>query len=110
MRAGLPLTRAGRDPLYRFLLTAALLYLGWYLLYAFVLHPWGVLDHAVIGSLISVAGTILTLLGYDLIPEPVNADNIRTIGVEGGHLPFVIGGLEAFRHRHPPVFNSPRLQ
>ena len=86
MRAGLPLTLAGRDPLYRFLLTAALLYLAWYLLYAFVIHPWGGLDHAVIGSLISVAGHILTLLGYDLIPEPVNADNIRTIGVEGGHL------------------------
>ena len=27
-----------------------------------------------------------TLLGHELIPEPVNAENIRTIGVQGGHL------------------------
>ena len=75
-----------KDPVVRFLLFAGALYAGWYLLYAFVLHPWEKLDHAVINSLIAVSGTILQLLGYDLIPEPVNADNIRTIGVEGGHL------------------------
>ena len=69
-----------RDPLFRFLLVAGALYAAWYLLYAFVLHPWGGLDHAVIDSLITVSGGILTLLGYDLIPEPVNADHIRTIG------------------------------
>ena len=42
-----------RDPLIRFLVVAASLYAAWYLLYAFVLHPWGVLDHAVIDSLIT---------------------------------------------------------
>jgi exosortase family protein XrtF len=77
---------AARDPLFRFLLLAASLYAAWYLLYAFVLHPWGKLDHFVIDSLIHWGGTILTLLGYQLIPEPMNADHIRTIGVEGGHL------------------------
>lgn len=74
------------DPVTRFLVTAGLLYAAWYLLYSFVLHPWGVLDHAVIGALIATAGVILKALGYTLIPEPVNVDNIRTIGVEGGHL------------------------
>ena len=77
---------AARDPLFRFLLLAGGLYAAWYLLYAFVLHPWGVLDHAVIDSLIAWGGAILKFLGYTLIPEPVNADHIRTIGVEGGHL------------------------
>jgi exosortase family protein XrtF len=78
--------RGRRDPLLRFLLLAASLYGAWYLLYAFLIHPWGRLDHAVIDSLIAVAGVILRILGYTLIPEPVNADHIRTIGVEGGHL------------------------
>lgn len=86
MSAGVPLGKTARDPLLRFLLVAASLYAAWYLLYALVLHPWGKLDSAVIASLISVSGTLLTLLGYDLIPEPANAENIRTIGVEGGHL------------------------
>lgn len=86
MRSGFPPSKAGSDPLFRFLLTAASLYAAWYLLYAFVLAPWGALDRAVIASLISWAGAILRLLGYELIPEPVNDENIRTIGVEGGHL------------------------
>ncbi len=81
-----PSRMAARDPLLRFLLVAGGLYGAWYLLYAFLLQPWGVLDHAVIDSLITWAGTILHMLGYTLIPEPVNADHIRTIGVEGGHL------------------------
>ncbi len=86
MSSGVPSRLTARDPLLRFLLLAASLYAAWYLLYSFVLHPWGALDSGVINSLITWSGAILTLLGYDLIPEPVNADNIRTIGVEGGHL------------------------
>lgn len=74
------------DPVIRFLIVAAALYLGWYLLFEFLLHPIGTLDRAAIDSLIAWAGGILTGLGYELIPEPVNAENIRTIGVQGGHL------------------------
>jgi exosortase family protein XrtF len=86
MRDGASSASARRDPLLRFLLLAASLYAAWYLLYAFVLHPWGGMDHAVIDALIATAAGILRLLGYTLIPEPLNADHIRTIGVEGGHL------------------------
>jgi exosortase family protein XrtF len=74
------------DPVVRFLLLAVVLYVGWYALYEFVLHPMGVLDRATIDSLISWASVILTGLGYELIPEPANVENIRTIGVQGGHL------------------------
>ncbi|MCB9170802.1 MAG: archaeosortase/exosortase family protein [Flavobacteriales bacterium] len=77
---------AKRDPVVRFLVTAALLYLGWYLFYELVVHPWGRIDHAVIDGLIWTSGTILSALGYALIPEPANAEMIRTIGVEGGSL------------------------
>ena len=59
MSAGMPSRMAARDPLFRFLLVAASLYGAWYLLYAFVLFPWGGLDHAVINGLISVSGAIL---------------------------------------------------
>lgn len=75
-----------RDPLFRFLGLSAILYAGWYALYAAVIHPWGVLDRAVIDQLITWAGGLLELLGYTLIPEHANAEMIRTIGVEGGHL------------------------
>lgn len=80
-----PATAGRRDPLLRFLLLCAALYAGWYLLYSLMLHPWGVLDRAVIDRLIGWSGAILRLLGYTLIPEPAAGD-IRTIGVEGGHL------------------------
>ncbi|HRH70938.1 MAG: hypothetical protein JNL43_07200 [Flavobacteriales bacterium] len=74
------------DPVLRFLILAIVLYLGWYLLYEFVLHPQGRLDSAAIDSLVTWASGILIGLGHELIPEPANAENIRTIGVQGGHL------------------------
>lgn len=75
-----------RDPLVRFLAVAGILFVGWYLLYELVLHPWGALDRAVIDNLIHLSGALLTALGYTLLPEPANAEMIRTIGVQGGHL------------------------
>ncbi len=74
------------DPITRFLLTAGLLYLAWHLFHSFVLVPDGRLDRAVIDSLIRISGAMLTLAGHELIPEPANAEMIRTIGVQGGHL------------------------
>jgi exosortase family protein XrtF len=75
-----------RDPVIRFLAAGSLGYAMWYSLYEFWLHPLGWLDAAVIGHLIRSSGTLLEGLGYTLIPEPANAENIRTIGVQGGHL------------------------
>ncbi|MBK6946142.1 MAG: archaeosortase/exosortase family protein [Flavobacteriales bacterium] len=75
-----------KDPIIRFLGVAVLLYLGWYFFYEFFLHPAGWFDAALIDSLIQLSGSGLVLLGYELIPEPINAENIRTIGVQGGHL------------------------
>jgi exosortase/archaeosortase family protein len=90
---------AVRDPLVRFFLLAAAIYLGWYLLYAFVVQPWGVLDNALIGSLITWAGWILEAFGHVLLPETPNVENIRTIGVQGGHLLWIgvpCNGLSVF--------------
>lgn len=73
-----------RDPVFRFLALAGSLYVGWYFLYEFVLHPWGMLDRAVIDNLVWATGGLLKSLGYELIPEPAQPE--RTIGVQGGIL------------------------
>lgn len=72
------------DPLLRFLLLAAVLYLGWSFLYNLVVHPWGVPDHWLIDRLTDHAGAFLTALGYQLLPEP-SVDTNRYIGVQGGN-------------------------
>ncbi len=90
---------AGRDPLLRFLSVSVLLYAGWYLLYSFIIHPWHRVDRAVIDGLIALSGLLLRALGYTLIPEPINAEHLRTIGVEGGHLLWIgdpCSGLSLF--------------
>ena len=72
-----------RDPLLRFLVLAAGLYVVWYLLYELIVHPWGRLDRAVIDSLMVISGGLLQGIGYELIPEPA-FDLNRYIGVQGG--------------------------
>ncbi len=87
------------DPITRFFLVAGSLYLGWYLFHEFILHPDGRLDRFLIDSLISISGWMLTLAGHELIPEPANAEMIRTIGVQGGHLLWIgdpCNGLSVF--------------
>ncbi len=79
------LRRTWNDPLLRFLITAGILYLGWYMLYEDLLHPWHKLDRAVIDNLMLLSGNGLELLGYELLPEPVMDFN-RYIGVQGGSL------------------------
>ncbi len=75
---------AKRDPVLRFLSTAALLYLCWHLLYSLVLVPDGRLDRALIDNLVTSSGAFLEFMGYELIPEPAQPE--RTLGVQGGIL------------------------
>lgn len=72
-----------RDPLARFFALAVGLYAAWYLLYELLIHPWGLLDHAVIDNLAWLAGGLLEGLGYELLPTPA-FDNNRYLGVQGG--------------------------
>lgn len=73
-----------KDPLLRFLVLAALLFLAWSLLYNLVIHPWGVLDRWLIDRLTDHADALLQGLGYTLLPEP-SADTNRYIGLQGGN-------------------------
>jgi len=87
------------SPILRFLILCAVLFIAWFLSYEFWIHPNGTLDLALIDNLIDISGGILILLGYNLIPEPINAEQIRTIGVDGGHLLWIgdpCNGLSLF--------------
>jgi exosortase family protein XrtF len=75
---------AKHDPILRFFLLAAALFTGWYLLHEFVVHPDGRLDRALIDNLAWLAGGMLQLLGYELLPDPA-FDSNRYLGVQGGH-------------------------
>lgn len=79
------LRRTWNDPLLRFLISAALLYAAWYVLYDRLIHPWGVVDRALIDNLMWLSGGGLEILGYTLLPEP-HMDINRYIGVQGGSL------------------------
>lgn len=72
-----------RDPLARFFALVVALYAAWYLLYELVIHPLGMVDRAVIDNLAWLAGGLLRILGYELLPDPA-FDTNRYIGVQGG--------------------------
>lgn len=72
-----------RDPFVRFITVGVALYAGWYLLYEFLIHPWGRIDKAVIDNIMWLSGGMLEALGYTLLPEPA-FDNNRYLGIDGG--------------------------
>ena len=72
-----------RDPLVRFVVVGAGLWLAWLAAYHLALHPWGGLDRAVINNLVAIATVVLEGLGYEMLPEP-RIDLERYIGVQGG--------------------------
>lgn len=67
----------------RFLAFFLGLYLGWYLLYEWVIHPWGSLDTAVINNTSNLAEKMLRLFGYATFND--HNPTVRTIGVDGTH-------------------------
>lgn len=70
--------------LVRFLISALLIYILWYVVYTLWLHPWNKLDLMVINNLISSGSAILGFLNYDLIEYPYN-ETVRTMGIDGSH-------------------------
>lgn len=73
------------DRFKRFIGLAAVLYILWYVLYELWLNPWGEFDRFVIDNLILLASFVLQGLGYELIPQPPDDVDIRTIGIDGTH-------------------------
>lgn len=77
------LNRLHSNPFVRFLVLAGASYLLWYLVLDNYLRPHTSVDRVVIDNLIDISGAGLESLGYTLIPEPPEADEIRTVGIDG---------------------------
>jgi len=71
------------NPLFKFLIVAGLLLFGWNLLYELYLHPNTLFDRYVIDNLIYFSSIVLEMMGYELMPTPPAAQQIRTIGIDG---------------------------
>lgn len=71
------------NPFLKFLLSASVFYSGWYLLYHGYIVSNSSIDRIVIDNLIGLSSWGLDNMGYTLIPEPLEADQIRTIGIDG---------------------------
>jgi exosortase family protein XrtF len=67
-----------------FLLKALLLYILWYLLYEFWIHPYTDIDLLVIDNIIYLSEVSLNFIGFDIIPD-VYDSSFRTIGLDGTH-------------------------
>jgi len=71
------------NPLFRFLALAGIMLLGWNWLYEFYLKQNTPIDRWAVDSLIDISSVILKAMGYDLMPSPPAAQQIRTIGIDG---------------------------
>lgn len=72
-----------RNPLYRFISLAVLLYAAWYALYEFWLKPSSLLDEWVINHLVLHARAVFNLLGIPLEPVSELANYSNWIAIEG---------------------------
>ncbi len=71
------------NPFLKFLLAACISYAAWYSLYHGYINPSTHFDRYVIDSLIDLSSWGLDKMGYTLIPEPPEAEQIRTVGIDG---------------------------
>jgi exosortase family protein XrtF len=71
------------NPLFRFLTIAGLLLLSWNFVYDLYLKPHTQIDRVVVDNLIDISGFFLKAMGYELMPAPPAAQQIRTIGIDG---------------------------
>jgi exosortase family protein XrtF len=72
-----------KNPFIRFLVLAAGSYLAWYIVYHSYINVDTNVDRVVIDNLIDLSGSAMESMGYTLIPEPPEADAIRTVGIDG---------------------------
>jgi len=73
----------------RFFVFASALYLGWYLLYQWVIKLHTLIDEKLISLIIANAAFILKLLGFSVY-QSIEDRNLQLIGIDGSH-PIWIG-------------------
>lgn len=71
------------NPFVKFLFFAAVLFLGWFFIIEHLLIELTGINKLLIESLIDISGGILSILGFELIPEPPSDVIIRTVGIDG---------------------------
>ena len=72
-----------KNPVVRFISSAFILYILWYIVYEAWLHPTETLDLLVIENVGDWSELIIEALGFTLIKEFPVKDTIRTIGIDG---------------------------
>ena len=70
------------NPLFRFLVTALVLYIGWFSLYNLVLDPQDSIDQVLTGNLVFLGEQLLEGFGYHLIAPSPDA-KVQTLGIDG---------------------------
>ena len=75
--------------LFRFILTSAILYISWETVYQFWIHPNQTIELLLVRNLTWFCESILSLLGYGLIPTVFLDENVRTLGIDGSHGVFI---------------------
>ena len=75
--------------LFKFVLTSALLYVTWEIMYWQWIHPDQMVELLLVDNITWISEAILTMLGYGLIPTVFLDDNIRTLGIDGSHGVFI---------------------
>jgi exosortase family protein XrtF len=73
------------NPFILFLVKAAILYIGWELLYELWLHPNRTLELLVVSNITLLVNGILELLGFALIDPDMIQGYDRTLGIDGTH-------------------------
>ena len=74
-----------QNKFFLFFLKAFGIYIIWYLVYEIWLRPTGEVDSWITKELIHKSSYIIKKLGYIMIPERAESDNIKTIGIDGSH-------------------------
>jgi exosortase family protein XrtF len=72
------LTSFFKNPLYRFLLSAVVFYMAWYLIYELWLHPYDAIDLWIVEKTMKSAQYILNLMGFVTFQY-----RVRLIGIDG---------------------------
>ncbi|MHB8261166.1 MAG: exosortase X [Bacteroidia bacterium] len=68
----------------RFFVFASTLYLGWYLLYQWVIKPYTEIDEKLISLIIANAAFVLKLFGFSVY-QSIEDSNMQLIGIDGAH-------------------------
>ena len=75
--------------LFKFIVTSAILYISWETVYQFWIHPTQTIELLLVGNIAWLSESILTMLGYGLIPTVFLDENVRTLGIDGSHGVFI---------------------